>query len=389
MEDLLINGVRNIQGMLSGAYKFETEQATKQGLILPLLQALGYNIFNIDEVTPEAVADVGIKKGEKVDYKVSVNGQAVMIIECKQRDVVLSDKYIEQLYRYYATSKVTLAVLTNGDDYWFFTDSDRENIMDTEPYNKIKISKLQTDSEISNALDKYCKANICDLNVKSDAKEKIFIKECNDIADGIINNTIPEYIINAISKKVGIDTYNDDLNKYKMADIFSRCMKEKFLKYSDTLAESSLEKDIFKKDNKEYKEVRGRKCDIKLNHEYTYDDYSDGDWRFHKLDYCLIDGVRYDNVSAFEAYTYVIDYALKKDMRLVNEFLKKGTRFKLKGLFTPRDRGESFRWGVSSSVNTDLLIYRGLDIGNVVKSISYVLDCANLSHDLVKFSFRE
>ena len=48
----------------------ETEEATKTALVMPFLQALGYDIFNPAEVIPEFTADVGIKKGEKVDYAI-------------------------------------------------------------------------------------------------------------------------------------------------------------------------------------------------------------------------------------------------------------------------------------------------------------------------------
>ncbi|MCB9604780.1 MAG: restriction endonuclease, partial [Sandaracinus sp.] len=48
----------------------ETEEATKTALVLPFLAALGYDVFDPTEVVPEFVADVGIKKGEKVDYVV-------------------------------------------------------------------------------------------------------------------------------------------------------------------------------------------------------------------------------------------------------------------------------------------------------------------------------
>jgi predicted type IV restriction endonuclease len=48
--------------------QIQTEEATKHSLILPFIQLLGYNIFNPNEVIPEFTADIGIKKGEKVDY---------------------------------------------------------------------------------------------------------------------------------------------------------------------------------------------------------------------------------------------------------------------------------------------------------------------------------
>lgn len=47
-----------------------TEEATKNAFIMPFIQALGYDVFNPMEVVPEFVADIGIKKGEKVDYAI-------------------------------------------------------------------------------------------------------------------------------------------------------------------------------------------------------------------------------------------------------------------------------------------------------------------------------
>ncbi len=48
----------------------ETEEATKNALIMPFIQALGYDVFNPLEVIPEFTTDHGVKKGEKVDYAV-------------------------------------------------------------------------------------------------------------------------------------------------------------------------------------------------------------------------------------------------------------------------------------------------------------------------------
>ena len=59
-----------------------TEEAAKTALVLPFIRELGYDIFNPTEVIPEFVADVGIKKGEKVDYAICVNGSPNILIEC-------------------------------------------------------------------------------------------------------------------------------------------------------------------------------------------------------------------------------------------------------------------------------------------------------------------
>ena len=48
--------------------KIETEEATKQYLVLPLIKALGYDVFNPSEVVPEYIADLPGIKTQKADY---------------------------------------------------------------------------------------------------------------------------------------------------------------------------------------------------------------------------------------------------------------------------------------------------------------------------------
>ena len=64
--------------------RLTTEEATKQSLVLPFLQCLGYNVFDPHEVEPEYTADIGSKQGEKVDYAILSDGEPVILIECKK-----------------------------------------------------------------------------------------------------------------------------------------------------------------------------------------------------------------------------------------------------------------------------------------------------------------
>src|SRR5512133_2736118 len=79
----------------------QTEEATKNAMIMPFIQILGYNVFDPTEVTPELVADVGIKKGEKVDYAILKDGQAIILFECKKSGGDLNIKHASQLFRYF------------------------------------------------------------------------------------------------------------------------------------------------------------------------------------------------------------------------------------------------------------------------------------------------
>jgi predicted type IV restriction endonuclease len=63
--------------------QIQTEEATKTSLVMPFFQLLGYDVFNPLEFTPEYTADVGIKKGEKVDYAIIIDEKPLILIECK------------------------------------------------------------------------------------------------------------------------------------------------------------------------------------------------------------------------------------------------------------------------------------------------------------------
>lgn len=111
-----------------------TEEAAKTALVMPFLQALGYDVFDPAEVVPEFTADVGIKKGEKVDYAICLEGKVAILVECKPSSIELDLKHASQLYRYFSTTDARVAVLTNGVVYQFYSDIDQPNRMDDKPF---------------------------------------------------------------------------------------------------------------------------------------------------------------------------------------------------------------------------------------------------------------
>lgn len=120
-----------------------TEEAAKTALVMPFLQALGYNVFNPAEVVPEFTCDVGTKKGEKVDYAICEGGQIKMLVECKPAHSELSINNASQLFRYFSTTDARLAVLTNGVVYRFFTDIDTPNKMDSKPFFTLQLDAVR------------------------------------------------------------------------------------------------------------------------------------------------------------------------------------------------------------------------------------------------------
>jgi len=154
-----------------------TEEATKMSLIIPFFQMLGYDVFNPAEFLPEFTADTGIKKGEKVDYAVIIDGSPIILIEAKWCGEAL-DKHDSQLFRYFGTTTAKFAILTNGIIYKFYTDLDEVNKMDMSPFLEIDLLNLK--DNLVPELKKFCKGNFDPedmLSVASELKYSKAIKE--------------------------------------------------------------------------------------------------------------------------------------------------------------------------------------------------------------------
>jgi hypothetical protein len=129
--------VCDMQGNLCG-----NEEATKTALILPFLQALGYDVFNPTVIMPEYTSDIGTKNGEKVDYAVMQDGCPIILMECKACGDRLEQDRANQLHRYFHnTPTARVGVLTDGVTYKFFSDLDQPNMMDPKPFMVFDMSR--------------------------------------------------------------------------------------------------------------------------------------------------------------------------------------------------------------------------------------------------------
>jgi hypothetical protein len=141
--------------------KIHNEESTKHAFILPFIQILGYDAFNPLEVVPEFTADIGTKKGEKVDYAIYQNGEPILIIECKHWEADLNVHNSGQLFRYFHVTKTRFALLTNGVVYKFYTDLDATNKMDEKPFLEFDITNIK--ESIVKEIEKFHKSKF-DIN---------------------------------------------------------------------------------------------------------------------------------------------------------------------------------------------------------------------------------
>lgn len=212
--------------------KIHTEEATKNAFIMPFIQALGYDVFDPNEVVPEFTADLGIKQGEKIDYAIFKDGVPIILVECKKANADLNVNNESQLFRYFHAASAKFAILTNGIIYKFYTDLDEKNKMDTTPFLSFNILKIKDNQitelakfqkEAFNSDEIFSVANVLKfstefrrvINAEMSEPSKDFIKffikkvytgvvtdRIIDQFAGAIKNTIAQYITDSVNERL-------------------------------------------------------------------------------------------------------------------------------------------------------------------------------------------
>ena len=186
--------------------KIQTEEAVKTSIILPFFHLLGYDIFNPEEFIPEYTTDVGIKKGEKIDYVIMNELSPVLLIEVKNCPDKNLKRHISQLFRYFAVSKARYGMLTNGFSFIFYTDLYEKNIMDTESFFQFNILDLSDNDIIE--ISKYTKSNFNVDEIHESASElrylnkikQLIISQSKKPSDAFVNYILGEMNIGRRTK---------------------------------------------------------------------------------------------------------------------------------------------------------------------------------------------
>lgn len=201
----------------------DSEEATKNSLVLPFLTLLGYDIHDPTEVIPEFTADVGTKKGEKVDYAIMHDGKPAFLVECKLYGSKLNRADVSQLLRYFTVTNTKFGLLTDGSTYRFFSDLEKQNVMDSRPF--LEFNTLDYSASDIEELKLFTKANFhigkCverafRLKYVRDIKSR-FAEECSSPSDDFVRS-----IVRPI--------YEGSLTKKKVSE-FRNLVKEAFQEY--------------------------------------------------------------------------------------------------------------------------------------------------------------
>ena len=205
-----------------------TEESTKMSMIIPVIQALGYNTSDPKQFVPELVCDTGTKKGEKIDYAImGEDNRPRIIIECKIWSQSLPS-HENQLIRYFHNAKARFAVLTNGIQYRFYTDLDEPNRMDSKPFMEFDITN--PDDEQIKVLLKFSKTNFNMEDILEIANEMKSVKETKDIITNLMENP-PEWFVKeiarlALSKKMSVTKAVSEEYTKHIKKAFEQIIKE-------------------------------------------------------------------------------------------------------------------------------------------------------------------
>jgi predicted type IV restriction endonuclease len=179
----------------------QTEEATKNAMIMPFIQILGYNVFDPLEVTPELIADIGTKKGEKVDYAILRDGKPIILFECKKSGGDLNINHAAQLFRYFHVTAARFGVLTNGLTYRFFTDLEQPNKMDEKPFFEFNI--LDFKERDVEELKKFAKAAFDLDTILTTANELKYTRVIQSKLSGWLTHPTEDFVRLASSELLG------------------------------------------------------------------------------------------------------------------------------------------------------------------------------------------
>jgi hypothetical protein len=178
------------------------EEQTKNSLILPFFSTLGYDVFNPMEFIPEFTADVsGVKKGERVDFAIKIDGKVAILVEAKELSASL-DKHTTQLNRYFNVVDAKFAIITNGREYRFYTDLEKDNIMDEKPFLTVDLSDLR-DTQITE-LYKFVKDNFDSDNITSTASDLKYLGQIKAFF-GKVSEAPDDDVVRLVLDEIGFD----------------------------------------------------------------------------------------------------------------------------------------------------------------------------------------
>lgn len=161
--------------------RFTSEAAVSQGIVLPVLQGLGWPVFDPAQVIPEYSV-----QGRRVDFALcNLIGDPQVFVEVKKVGSAYSGE--QQLFEYAFHLGVPLAVLTDGQEWNFYVPGERGNYTERRVY---KLDMLERDAAV--AIDRLTRYLEHDRVVSGEAIEAAKSDYADASRSRMVRSTIPK-----------------------------------------------------------------------------------------------------------------------------------------------------------------------------------------------------
>lgn len=166
----------------------DNEEITKDVLIRPMIQALGYD--SSDPTQIKAEFSVTLPKGGRgrADYVIFHNGQPAIVMECKALGVPLDQKIQQQMLQYARALGAFAGIVTDGDTYLCFANVDDEDKIDSRCYHAMDLTDPQNDDE--QALQLLSKARLFPKQLREQAAALMSVLDQEDLLSEVLNDPV-------------------------------------------------------------------------------------------------------------------------------------------------------------------------------------------------------
>ena len=171
----LRNSLRELSARIAEQHEdVQTAEATRRTFVLPLLAALGYNVYDPTQVTWGLGIDGESRGGKTVDYTMWSDGKPIMLIECRHHDTDLAAAQPALLAHGFGVTGAKVGILTNGVAYWFYTDQEQAGVMDAGPFWTYDV--LAGDDEAVEQLNRFSRSGFDRNHVLHGAQELAYTR---------------------------------------------------------------------------------------------------------------------------------------------------------------------------------------------------------------------
>jgi hypothetical protein len=180
------------------------------------------------------------------------------------------------------------------------------------------------------------------------------------------------------SDSIDIEVDREILIDCLMGELFSKSMNMNMNKQivSNSCAPRSKSGLVLNRD-------KDKASNIKIHHEYVFNDYSDGDWLYHKMEYAIIFDKKYTGINARALLLTTIKELLAREIVSREDLLESSefkAVYKIDEVGGYRDARYIEEYGLW--VNT------GFSIMQIVTFIEKLMDLAEVDYKEIKLSFR-